>query len=313
MDKQFVGIDVSRDRLSVAVHPGGPSREFPNSEAGRGQLIAHLQKEPVALVVVEASGGTERALVRSLVQASILVAVVNPRQVRDYAKALGRLAKTDAIDAQVLAQFAEAVKPEPRPPVDPQTQELADLVTRREQVVNMLAAEKNRLRSAAVGIRPWIAEHIAWLENERTKLDRKIQALSQADPKWRERQKILRSVPGVGPVMAATVLGCLPELGELDRKEIAALVGVAPFNRDSGRMRGRRTVWGGRGQVRKVLYMATVAAVRSNPVIRAFYKRLVEAGKVKKVALVACMRKLLVILNAMVRRGTPWSPSLARP
>jgi len=313
MDKQFVGIDVSRGNLSVALHPTGQSTEFPNTDGGRADLITHLRGQEVALVVVEASGGIERVLARSLAHASIPVAVVNPRQVRDYAKALGRLAKTDAIDAQVLARFAEAVRPEPRPLADDKTQELADLVTRREQLVNMLTAEKNRLRSARPDIQPSIVEHIAWLNGQRDQLDRKIRALSKADPKWREHERILRSVPGVGPVLSATVLGCLPELGQLDRREIAALVGVAPFNRDSGRMRGKRRVWGGRGQVRKVLYMATVAAVRSNPVIRAFYDRLVDAGKAKKVALVACMRKLLVILNAMLRQGTPWSPSIASP
>lgn len=313
MDKQFVGIDVSRDALSVAVLPGGQSKEFPNTDGGQNDLVGFLQTMDVALVVVEASGGLERAVARSLTQASIPVAVVNPRQVRDYAKAMGRLAKTDTIDAQVLAQFAEAVRPEPRPLANDKTQELAALVSRREQVVNMLTAEKNRLYSASPDIRPSIVAHIAWLKGQRDELDRKIRALSKADPEWRERQRILRSVPGVGPVLSATVLGCLPELGSLDRKEIAALVGVAPFNRDSGRMRGRRTVWGGRGQVRKVLYMATVAAVRSNSVIGAFYRRLVEAGKAPKVALVACMRKLLVILNAMVKHGTPWSPAAVRP
>jgi len=313
MDKHFVGIDVSRDSLSVAVHPGGQSMEFPNTDEGRAELITHLQEWQVALVVVEATGGIERTLARSLAQASIPVAVVNPRQVRDYAKALGRLAKTDAIDAQVLAQFAEAVRPEPRPLADDRTRELADLVTRRDQLVTMLTAEKNRLRSAPHDIQPSIVEHIAWLKGQQDELDQKISALSKAEPKWRERDRILRSVPGVGPVLSATVLGCLPELGQLDRREIAALVGVAPFNRDSGRMRGRRTVWGGRGNVRKVLYMSTLAAVRCNPVIRAFYQRLVDAGKRKKVALVACMRKLLVILNAMIRHGTLWSPYVALP
>lgn len=312
MDGQFAGIDVSRDSLSFALHPGGQNGELPNTLEGRTALITLLQKGQVALVVVEACGGMERSLVGSLAQAGIPVAVVNPRQVRDFARALGRLAKTDALDAQVLAQFAQAVKPEPRPSADPPTEKLAALITRREQVVSMLAAEKNRLERAAPEIGASIAAHIAWLEKERKELDRKIKELMEA-PEWRERGKILRSVPGVGPVLTATVLGCLPELGKLSGKEIAALVGVAPFNRDSGRLRGRRTVWGGRGEVRKVLYMATVAAVRVNPVIRAFYRRLLAAGKAKKLALVACMRKLLVILNAMLKHGTPWSPYPARP
>lgn len=312
MDK-FVGIDVSRGTLIVAVHPGEETKEFPNTDQGRVDLVTHLQALEVTLVVVEASGRIERPLARSLDHASIPLAVVNPRQVRDYAKAIGRLAKTDTIDARVLAQFAAAVKPQPRPLSDEKTQELADHLARREQLVNMITAEKNRLKSAPPSIQPLIAEHIAWLEEKRDEVDRKIRALSKGDPMWRERLRILESVPGVGPVLSATLLGCLPELGELDRREIAALVGVAPFNRDSGQMRGKRKVWGGRGQVRKVLYMAAVAAVRSNPVIRAFYNRLVGSGKPPKVALVACMRKLLVILNAMVRHGTAWSPAGAAP
>lgn len=313
MAKKFVGVDVSRDTLTVALHPGGEIRDFPNTERGRADLTSYLRRRDVARVVLEASGGYERPVAQALQDVGLSVAVVNPRQVRDYARAVGRLAKTDAIDAQVLAQFAQAVGPEPRPLADEATQTLVHLVTRRDQIVQMLTAEKNRLHSAPPDLRPSIAEHIAWLEKGRAELEEKIRAVVESNPQWRERQRILRSVPGVGPVVATTVLGCLPELGELNRKEIAALVGVAPFNRDSGQMRGRRAVWGGRGQVRKVLYMAAVAAVRVNPVLRAFYRRLVAAGKAPKVALVACMRKLLVILNAMARHRTLWAPALASP
>jgi len=312
MTKLFVGIDLSKDFLDVAVHPNNSSWEVPNTPKGNKELLRRLSCLKPALVVMEGSG-LERDLARDLAQAGIPVAVVNPRQVRDYAKALGKLAKTDRIDALVLAQFAEAVQPEPRPLPDEKTQQLADLLTRRRQFLEMLTAEKNRLRCAPRDLRAGIKRHIAWLKQELKEIHRKLKELRKADPGWEEKARILESVPGVGVVTSFTLLGYLPELGRLSGKEIAALVGVAPFNQDSGRMRGRRKVWGGRAQVRAVLYMATLTAVRCNAVIREFYGRLTGSGKPKKVALVACMRKLLVILNAMVKSGTTWSPRPVTP
>lgn len=311
MGKRFVGIDVSQDHLDVYVHPLGEGWRLPNTAQGRAELVHRLAEHEPQLVVLEASGGLQRPVAEALREAKVPVAVVNPRQVRDFAKALGHLAKTDVLDAEVLARFAAAVQPEPRPPADEHTQRLAELVRRRRQLVEMATAEKNRLRAASPQVRPGVERHLEWLEREIAVLDEEIEGFKGED--WAERDRLLRSVPGVGPVLSATLLGCLPELGSLSGKKIAALVGVAPFNRDSGKKRGKRRVWGGRGQVRAVLYMATLAATRSNPVIRGFYLRLVEAGKPKKVALTACMRKLIVILNAMMRDGKPWQPQPAAP
>jgi transposase len=267
------------------------------------------------VVVLEATGGLECPLVAALAAAHLPVVVVNPRQVRDFARATGRLAKTDAIDARVLAQFGEAVEPQPRPLPDQATQELAALVTRRRQLVQMLTAEKNRLRIAARPVRRDIQQHIRWLERRLDDLDGDLRKTIQSSPLWRDRDQVLQSAPGVGFVSSSTLLANLPELGRLNHKEIAALVGVAPLNRDSGAFRGRRTVWGGRADVRAVLYMATLVASRRNPVVKAFYDRLVAAGKPKKVALTASMRKLLTILNAMVRSHASWqitNPTLAQ-
>jgi transposase len=258
------------------------------------------------LVVLEATGGIELPLVGALAAAGLPVVVVNPRQVREFARATGRLAKTDAIDAQVLARFAEAVQPALRPLPDAATQQLSSLVTRRRQVIEMLTAEKNRLRTTAPAVRDHVKEHILWLERSLSDLDRELEQAIHSSDIWRAQDDLLQSAPGVGQVLSTTLLAELPELGTLNRKEIAALVGVAPLNRDSGTLRGRRTVWGGRSQVRAVLYMAALVATRFNPVIRAFYQRLQAAGKPKKVALTACMRKLLTILNAMMRHQIPW-------
>jgi transposase len=301
----FVGIDVSKARLDVAQRPTGRFT-VPNTEAGFTQRLAHLAAEPPTLIVLEATGGVELPLTGALAAAGLPVVVVNPRQIRDFAKATGQLAKTDALDAQVLAHVADVVRPEPRPLPDAQTQELAALVARRRQLIEMLTAEKNRVASARVVVRKQLRAHIAWLERA---LDQANTALAEAirqSPVWRKKDELLRSVPGIGPVLATTLLANLPELGTLTHKQIAALVGVAPLNRDSGTLRGRRTVWGGRAQVRAVLYMAAIVATRFNPVMRVFYQRLCAAGKAKKVALVACMRKLLTIVNAMLTQRTPW-------
>lgn len=305
--KFYVGVDVAKDWLDVAQRPEGAPWRVSNDERGIAALVERLVQLRPALVVLEATGGMEMPVVGALVVAQLPTAVVNPRQVREFARATGRLAKTDAIDAQVLAQFGEAVRPELRPFPDAATQELSALLARRRQLVGMLTAEKNRLRTAAKAVRADVQEHIRWLERRLSDLDGQLAQSIRSSPSWRELDNLLKSTPGVGPVLSVTLLAELPELGTLGRKEIAALVGVAPLNWDSGHLRGKRRVWGGRSRVRAALYMAALVAARRNPVLRAFYERLVEAGKPKKVALTACMHKLLTILNAMIRHRTPWS------
>src|SRR2546422_695603 len=307
----FVGIDVSKAQVDVALRPEGRFAA-PNDESGIAQNIERLSAVPPALVVVEATGGFEMPLAGALAAAGLPVVVVNPRHVRDFAKAAGKLAKTDALDAQTLAHFAEVMRPEPRPLPDEQTQTLAAILTRRRQLVEMLTAEKNRLASARKPVRKSLRTHIAWLERELTQRDSDLAHAIRESPVWREKDDLLRSMPGVGPVLTTTLLADLPELGTLTGKQIAALVGVAPLNRDSGTLRGKRTVWGGRAQVRAALYMAALVASRFNPVIRAFYQRLRAAGKAKKVVLTACMRKLLVILNAMLKHRTPWHTEIVQ-
>jgi transposase len=302
----FVGIDVSKARLDGASRPGGETWTAPNDPAGIASVVKRLAERGPTLIVVEATGGYELPVVGALAAAGLAVAVINPRQGRDFARATGQLAKTDRLDAGVLAHFAQALRPEPRPVPDAAQQALAATLARRSQVIEMLTAERNRHGTANPAVRERIATHIAWLEAELDVLDRELRDQIHASPVWREAEDLLRSVPGVGPVVATTLLADLPELGALDRRRIAALVGVAPLARDSGSMRGRRSVWGGRARIRAVLYMATVTASRVNPPIRALYLRLCAAGKRKKVALVACMRKLLTILNAMARTHQPW-------
>jgi transposase len=306
-----VGIDIAKAELAVAVYPRGAAWTVPHTEAGIRTLTARLQPLTPTLVVCEATGGLETPLVGALAAAGLPVVVVNPRQVRDFARATGQLAKTDPLDAAVLARFGAVVQPPVRPLPDAATQSLGALVTRRRQLVDMLTAERNRLGSAPRGLHRELRAHIAWLERRLTRLDTDLGAALRASPLWRTQDDLLRSVPGVGPVLTATLLAELPELGTLSRHAIAALVGVAPVARDSGAFRGRRRVWGGRAAVRAVLYMATLAAVRCNPVVRAFYRRLTGAGKLPKVALTACMRKLLTILNAMLKSQTPWAPHIA--
>lgn len=305
---RFVGIDVAKANLDVAERPETPPLRLPNDEPGITALVERLTVAPPTLIVLEATGGLEGPVVAALSAAGLAVAVVNPRQVRDFAKAVGHLAKTDALDAQVLAHFAEAIRPTPRPLPAVERQALAALLTRRRQIVTMLVAEQQRLGPAAMALRPRIEAHIAWLRQERDDLDRELQQQIRQSPAWRADDELLQSVPGVGPVLATTLIADLPELGRLDRKQIAALVGVAPFNCESGILRGRRIIWGGRAQVRAALWMGTLVAVQHNPVIRAFYARLLAAGKPKKVALTACMHKLLTILNALLRQRTAWNP-----
>ena len=305
---RYVGIDVAKDQLDIAVQPGEEYWSEANEEEGIGALVSRLQVLKAALVVLEATGGLEAPLTAALAAAELPVVVVNPRQVRDFARATGQLAKTDRLDARVLARFGEAVKPTPRPLADAEAQALTALLSRRRQVVAMLTAEKNRLHTALHPVRREIRQHIAWLERSLSKLDTDLTDTLRKSPLWRERDNLLRSVPGVGPVLSVTLLAELPELGSLDRRQIASLVGVAPLSRDSGTFKGKRTVWGGRARVRAALYMGTLVATRYNPVIKAFYQRLCAAGKAKKVALTACMRKLLVILNSMLMRHARWGP-----
>lgn len=303
MEELFVGIDVSKDTLEVAT-TRGEKGSFPNSDHGHSQLEAFLRPLHPVLVVLEATGGYELAVVEHLALSAIPLAVVNPRQVRDFAKALGKLAKTDRIDAATLAQFALAVRPEPRPLKDAQAQRLEALITRRKQLVEMLTAEKNCLALAKQWVREDIQASIRWLDQSLEKINQEIADLIRSSPLWRERDALLRSTKGIGPVTSSSLLCDLPELGRLSRQKIAALVGVVPFNRDSGKVRGKREIWGGRSYVRSILYMATLSAIQCNPVVRSFYQRLIARGKRPKVAIVACMRKLLVILNAMVRTNT---------
>ena len=302
----YVGIDVSKAQVDVAVRPTGQRWVVSFDETGVGELVSQMEDLSPALVLLEASGGLELPLVAALAAAALPVVVVNPRQVRDFARATGTLAKTDALDAAVLAHFAEAVRPPVRPLRDAETQALNALAARRHQVMIMLVSEKNRLSSATIAVRPRIEAHIAWLERELDDLDEGLRQTLRQSPVWREKEDLLRAVPGVGEQLSLTLLAYLPELGTLDRRKIAALVGVAPFNRDSGTLRGKRTVWGGRARIRAVLYMGALVASRHNPVIRDFYQRLLAAGKPKKLALIACMRKLLVILNSMLKHGSPW-------
>lgn len=302
----YVGIDVAQAHLAVAVRPSGEQWRTATTEPAVADLVTRLQAVAPTLVVLEATGGLELPVVAALAAAGLPVAVVNPRQVRDFAKAIGQLAKTDTLDAQVLARFAEVVQPAPRPLPDAAAQALSALLARRRQVVEMLTAEQQRLGRARPPVRGRVEAHIPWLQQELADLDGEVREAVQASPLWREQEELLRSAPGIGPVVATTLLADLPELGTLNRKQISALVGVAPLNCDRGTLRGKRAVWGGRGRVRATLYMAALVAVRHNPIIRAFYARLLAVGKAKKVALTACMHKLLIILNAMLHHRTPW-------
>jgi transposase len=302
----FMGVDVSKNTLDVAVRPTGEEMSFANTEDGVSAMRDFIQSFSPRLIVLEATGGWEAVGVSVLAAKGLPVVVVNPRQVRNFAKAMGLLAKTDKIDARTIARFAEAVKPEVRPLKGEEAQRLEAFLARRRQLLQMSTAEKNRLVLASRWTKKGIQAHIEWLDKELDKVNRELQKLIRKSPLWRERDEILQSVKGVGPTLSVTLLSDLPELGTLNRKKIAALVGIAPLNRDSGKYRGRRAIWGGRSQVRIVLYMAARAAIRFNPVIRAFAERLKKAGKPYKVVVTACMRKLLTILNAMVKNGTRW-------
>jgi transposase len=304
--RRSIGIDVSQATLDVAVFPTGEQWQVRNDEAGIAQLVERLTALAPDRIVLEATAGYELPLLAALGSVSLPVVAANPRQVRDFARATGRLAKTDALDAQVLAQFAAVVRPKVRPLPDAATRELSALVARRRQLVDMRTAESNRLTTAVERLRPELRDHLRYLDKRIKELDRELHDRLRASPLWREQEDLLRSIPGVGPVLTAALLADVPELGTIGHKEIAALIGVAPFNRDSGRWRGKRSIWGGRAYVRGVLYMATVAALQHNLVVRALYDRLINAGKLPKVALTACMHKLIRICNAILSHRTPW-------
>jgi len=307
----FVGIDVSKGHLDVAVRPGNATWQVTNDADGVAGLAERLQGIAPELIVLESTGGYELAAVTGLLVAGLPVVVANPRQVRDFAKAVGKLAKTDAIDARVLAHYAEAVQPPLRALPDEAAREFAALVARRRQLVEMHVAEQNRLRGLPRRLQSQVRDHLVALQRYIAELDRDLEDFVRSSPIWAAKDELLQSTKGVGPVLSMTLLAELPELGALDRKAIAALVGVAPLNRDSGTLRGKRTCWGGRADVRSTLYMATLSATRHNPAIRTFYQRLGAAGKTKKVALTACAHKLLLILNALIKNQTPWDPNFA--
>ena len=308
-EEVYVGIDVSKAHLDVSVSSEARVWRTANNPEGIASLLESLGRVAPRLVVMESSGGYEYQAAAELTVVGYAVAVVNPRQVRDFGRSIGRNAKTDELDAAVLARFAEAVKPQVRSLPDEQERELRALIRRRRQVVEMITSERNRLGQAPPVLRPHIEAHIAWLIEGRGEIDRQIKEFIRSSPVWRAKDDLLTSVPGIGDVVSSVIMAELPELGRLNRREIAALVGVAPFNRDSGQFRGRRTTWGGRKSVRSVLYMATLVAIRRNPVIKEFYDRLCAAGKAKKVALTAAMRKLLTIINIMIRDQTRWDPT----
>src|SRR5579864_4975119 len=305
-EPRYVGIDVSKSTLDVAIEPTHEHWHVTNDEPGIQHLVERLKPLHPERIVLEATGGYELAALAALGCADLPAVAVNPRQVRDFAKALGQLAKTDALDAQVLARFAAVVQPALRPLPDAATRELAGLLARRRQLIDMRTAESNRLGQALEAVRPDIREHLRWLDKRIQQLDGELHDRLRASPLWREKENLLRSIPGVGPILTTTLLADVPELGTTGHKQIAALVGLAPLNRDSGRWRGKRSIWGGRGHVRAVLYMATLTAVRLNPVLKALYERLLRAGKPRMVAIVACMHKLLRICNAVLSKQTPW-------
>ncbi len=304
--ESFVGIDVSQDRLDVAVLPEATAWQVSNDPAGIQTLLARLQDQPVGRVIVEATGGYEAPVVAALAAAGLPVVLINPRRARAFARAQGTDAKTDALDAKTLAHFGQALRPPVRPLPDATSQSLRALLVRRQQLVQMLTAEQNRLRLASACVRADLKEHIAWLQARLGHTDKELRQALQQSPLLREQDEILQSAPGVGAVTSQTLLLSLPELGRLNRKQIGSLVGVAPLNHDSGRHQGARRIGGGRGCVRSVLYMSALVGIRHNPLLRAFYRRLREAGKAKKVALTACMHKLLTLLNAMLRDKTRW-------
>lgn len=311
MERVYVGIDVAKESLDLQTYPTIDAQQFENSLAGIRAILRRLRRAKIALIVVEATGGYETALVAELTSAGLPVVVVNPRQVRNYARALGLLAKTDKIDAGVLARFGHDVRPPVRPLPTAQERALNDLIRRRRQLVKLQSMEQCRLQQNTLpAVLKGIEQSLRFLQRQLATINAQLDAMIQASPVWLEKVQLLQSVKSIGAVTARTLLAELPELGQLERREIASLVGLAPINRDSGKMRGKRTTWGGRANARSALYMPTLCAIRRNPIIREFYLRLRAAGKLKMVALVACMRKLLTVLNAILRDKKPWNPAI---
>jgi transposase len=306
VEKLYAGIDVAKATLDVAINGQKEVKSFANSEEGMLILVDYLKTKAPVLTIAEATGGLEKLLAGYLTEAGLQLAIVNPKRVRDFAKAKGKLAKTDTIDARIMAEFASDIHPEVRPLADQKAEGIKSIMTRRHQVMGMITAERNRLSVCGKSVRPLINSHIEWLKNQMKEIDKNLQDQIVDSPIWKEKDNLLRSVPGVGRILSFSLMGLLPELGKLNRKEIASLAGLAPVNRDSGTMRGRRTILGGRARIRTPLYMAALVATRCNPIIKSYYLHLLQSGKVKKVALTACMRKLLTILNAMVRKNQTW-------
>lgn len=312
MVESFVGIDVAKNTLDLRLEPAGESLHVAYDDAGVAEICRRLKATPPTLIVMEATGGLETRLASELAAGGLPVAVINPRQARDFAKATGQLAKTDRVDAAILADFARAIRPAVRPLKDADTRDLDDLVTRRRQLIEMRVQETLRLGSTgSKAMQKNLKAHIAWLDKRIADLDDDLKKRLLTSDVWRAKDDLLRGIPGVGAVTTLTMLAKVPELGQLNRREIAKLTGVAPLSNDSGKHRGKRSIWGGRADVRAVLYMATVSAMGCNPVIKAFAERLKHAGKPTKVVIVACMRKLLTIMNSMLKNNTPWTPETA--
>ncbi len=306
MSKLWVGIDISKKHLDVYIRPSGVFSSYDNQPPGISQLVEYLKAEQPNLIVLEATGTFHHPVMNAISQAGLAVSVINPRQARDFARACGQLAKTDAIDAKILAHFAEVMNPSVRQFPNEQTQQTKDLVARRHQLVEMMTAEKNRLQAMSQIAKEDIEETITWLQERIHKIEEQIERSIFQSIELKNTYQLLQSIPGVGPVVASNLVAGLPELGKIGNKKISALMGVAPLNHDSGQKKGKRSIWGGRGAIRSVLYMAVVVGIRHNPVIKEFYERLMKLGKPAKVALTACMHKLIVIMNAMVRHNTPW-------
>lgn len=306
-EKVYIGIDISQDSLDIAAYPTGQIWQYKNSKGGIAKAVTKFKGLGLKLIVMEATGGLERPLSEALYQAGLPAAIVNPRRIRDFGRSMGILAKTDKLDAKVMALFAAKIEPAPRPIQDEASQKLENLLTRRSQISDIITAEKNRLKQSRDRIvQRHIQDHINWLESELKDLEKELKDSIRQNPRFAEKVKLFKSMPGVGDALSYNLVANLGELGLLNQREIAALVGVAPLNRDSGKQRGRRMIWGGRATVRKALYMPALSAMRCNPIIRDLYQRLIAKGKLKKVALVACMHKMLTILNSMAKNNTPW-------
>jgi transposase len=307
-EKVFIGIDISRDRLDMVAYPTGQIWQYKNSKGEIAKVVVKLKGLDLKLIVMEATGGLEKLVSEALYKAGLSVAIVNPRRIRDFGRSMGILAKTDKLDAKVMAYFAAKIEPTPRAIQDEASQKLENLLTRRSQIIDITVAENNRRKQVRDKIvLRHIQDHIDWLESELKNLAAELKESIRQNPQFAEKVALFKSMPGVGDNLSCSLVANLGELGHLNQREISALVGVAPLNRDSGKLRGKRTIWGGRANIRKALFLPALSASRCNPVIRDLYQRLIAKGKLKKVALVACMHKMIIILNSMARNNTPWN------